>query len=288
MVVERQLHVVVITDGVEQQSHGAAAEEDTQHDAPAGDAGKQQQYSAQCDGDDARLAGRAGDDADKHVQCRGRGVHPGGQFAHGRGTGNGVATPEVVGNPNLVAAHMCRVCEEEEGACHEGGVEEVHAAATEDLLADDDGKDNGQRQLPQRRGDGHNHRDEQTCGQVAFVHLMVAVLRKSKFDEEAHGIAHHDEGKHAQEAEPPHVEPVPVGAGAHGGLVANVPHAEEQGGHQRNHHHDDGALHVHRVADVRAALGDGFGCEGEGVERLVGTPQPSPFALGLNLLEPIF
>ena len=92
---------------------------------------------------------------------------------------------------------MRRVGEEEEGACHESRVEEVHAAAAEDLLADDDSEGYGQRHLPQRRGDGHYHRYQQACGQIALVHLMVTHLREGKLDAEAHYIAHHDKRQHS-------------------------------------------------------------------------------------------
>ena len=42
VVVERQLHIGVGTDGVEQQAHEAAANDGGEHDAPAGNAGEQQ------------------------------------------------------------------------------------------------------------------------------------------------------------------------------------------------------------------------------------------------------
>ena len=42
MVVERQLHVFIGTNGVEQQAHETAANDDGEHDAPAGNAGNQQ------------------------------------------------------------------------------------------------------------------------------------------------------------------------------------------------------------------------------------------------------
>ena len=81
---------------------------------------------------------------------------------------------------------------------------------------------------------------------------------------------------------------MPVGAGAYSSLVTNIPHAEEQRRNQCNHHDDDATLHVHCVADMRAALGDGLGCESEGVERFVSASQPAPLALGFYFLKPVF
>ena len=67
-------------------------------------------------------------------------MHASGQFSQRRGTRDGVGAPKVGGNPYVVPRHPSGIGEEEEGACHQGGIEEIHARSAEDLFADDDGK----------------------------------------------------------------------------------------------------------------------------------------------------
>ena len=202
VVVEGQLHVGVGADGVEKQTHQTAAQHHAQHDAPRGDAGEEEQDGAKGDGDDARLAGAAGDGAYQHVEGRGLERLPGGQLSHGRGTREGIRAPKVGGNPDAVAAHVGGVAEEEEGARHEGGVEEVHACAAEDLLAYHHGEGHGQGELPEGCGDGDDHRDDEARDEESLVDFVMAYLGEHELDGQADDIAHRNQGQHAQEAEP--------------------------------------------------------------------------------------
>ena len=57
-------------------------------------------------------------------------------------------------------------------------------------------------------------------------------------------------------------------------LVADVPHPEEQGGHQGDDHHDHGAFQVDGISDMTASIGYAVRGESEGLERLEGAVQP--------------
>ena len=117
-------------------------------------------------------------------------MHSSGQFAQGCGARDGVRSPKVGGNPNVVARHARGVGKEKERPRHQGGIEEIHARTAKDLLADDDRKGHSQSKLPKRRGDRHNHRDDEARDEETFVHLMVTNLRKGKFDAQANNIGY--------------------------------------------------------------------------------------------------
>ena len=89
---------------------------------------------------------------------------------------------------DVVARHASGIGKEEESARHQGGVEEVHARAAENLLANDDGKGSGERKLPQRCGNRHNHRNKESRDQKAFVHFVVAYLGKGELDGQTDNI----------------------------------------------------------------------------------------------------
>ena len=170
---------------------------------------------------------------------------------------------------------MAWVAEEKEGACHQCGVEKVVAAAAKDLFANDYGEGYGQRQLPQRYGDGNYHRDYQSCADEAFADLLVPYLGKQELDAKTDNIADYDNGQHTQESEPPLVPEAPVKAIVCGCLVSDVPHTEQQGGQQGYDYGDDGALQVDSIADVAAfvatanfAAGYGVGRKGKRLECL--------------------
>ena len=211
-------------------------------------------------------------------------MHASGQFSQRRGARDGIGAPEVGGNPYIVARHPSGVGEEKEGARHQGGIEEIHARAAEDLLADDDGKGHGQSELPQRCGDWHNHRDDETCDQKAFVHLMVTYLREGEFDAQTDDIRHCQHGQHAKEAEPKAIPPTghraqlvrPIRC-MEGGLVADVPHAEKHSRNEGDDDHDHGAFQIDGIANMAAALGDPIGCEGKGFKGLKSALKPCEF-----------
>ena len=91
-----------------------------------------------------------------------------------RGAAEGVRCAEIGGNPGGVAAHGRRIGEKEECARDQGGIQEVHPRAAEDLLAEDDPEGHSQRHHPERDGGGEGQRQEHSGDQKALVDLVSA------------------------------------------------------------------------------------------------------------------
>ena len=131
-------------------AHEEGAQHAGAHDLPAGDARPDQEDGAEQDGDHGRLTDGAGDRADEEVPETGA-VLRGGAVQRERG-GAGEAVHELLArfvvDPAAGAGHIVRIGEEEESARQDRRVDDVHARAAEDLLAEDDRERDGDREHP--------------------------------------------------------------------------------------------------------------------------------------------
>ena len=169
----------------------------------------------------------------------------------------------LCGQPYGVAAHAGGVGEEEEGAGHEGGVEDVHTRTAIDLLGEDDGEGYGEGEHPQRAAHGDNHRDEQTCHEVALLNLFLLPLGYDELNAEAHGVGDDNLGERHSQTIEEHGQGAGVDATANGVPVADVVHAEEQGGQQGDDDERHDALRVDGIMDAGAAARGGVRHEEE-------------------------
>jgi hypothetical protein len=218
------------------------------------------------------------------------GVDGGLREGGGAGEAVGLGSREVGGDPGAVARDLAGVGEEQEGAGDQGGVEDVHPGAAEDLLADDDAEDDAEGDLPQRDRGREGQREQQAGDEEALVDLVLADDGEDDLgvaaDEHRDGVdrqevdravdhAREDAGRVEAEAER-RVQPgLPVGQGGGAvgdrvvGLEAGVVHGEQHAGQQGDHDGDHHALEVDRVAHVRGRLGDVLRGVEEGVGGLV-------------------
>ena len=157
--------VGVRADEVEEAAHHQGAGRDREHDAERADPGGGEDHRAEEAGEDRGLTHRAGEEADEGVP----GGEPGsagrveglrqrlrsGEAEAGEPGGAADRVRRGVGgDPDAVSGEVARVGEEEEGAGGERRVEDVEAAAAEDLLADDHAEGDAERHLPERHGGG--------------------------------------------------------------------------------------------------------------------------------------
>ena len=160
----------------------------------------------------------------------------------------------ALSHPDGVACHLRRIGEEEEHTGCDGGVEDIHTGATENLLTENDTESAGQSQHPQRTANGDDQRNDDTRYEVTLLNLLALPLGPGKLDTQTDDIADENLGQYSQEAIEEDLEKTSTCEGARSEivLIADIVHTEQHGWHQSDDHHTHNALRVDGIVNVHA------------------------------------
>ncbi len=244
---------------------------DTQHHLPAGDTGEQEKRRADKYAQGGGFAERSGDQSEECVPVADRIAHDimdfertsgmGGHLSERRGARYAVGEVDrpskpadrAGGDERPVAAHACRIGEEQKRTCHQRHIEDIVACAAEYLLDEYHREGRGHSHHPQRRFDRTYQRDQDAGDEESFLDLLMTPLRHDKLYAESHQIGDHDLRQDCQKTVGHQLPERKIGmTRPEIILIAAIIHAKQQTRQQSHHHNDHHTFRVESVVDMHA------------------------------------